>query len=201
MACRAQRSEAAAVDHVAPADELASVLLEFASDGHAARNGPESALLADVFIQLRGVLGIDFAQYKLPTVVRRIRRRVALRQLPTLEAYVERLRSDEQELAALGHDLLIGVTRFFRDPSVWEFLESQVIPKLAAESTSESGLRAWVAGCATGEEAYSVAMLLLDATQGKSPPVSVKVFATDVHSRALEQASQAIYDADDSRER
>jgi two-component system, chemotaxis family, CheB/CheR fusion protein len=128
--------------------------------------------------------------------VRRIRRRVALRQLPTLETYVERLRSDEQELAALGHDLLIGVTRFFRDPSVWEFLESQVIPRLASESTAESGLRAWVAGCATGEEAYSIAMLLLDATAGKSPGVSVKVFATDVHSRALEHAGQGIYDAE-----
>jgi two-component system CheB/CheR fusion protein len=187
---------AAAVDHVAPADELASVLLEFASDGHAARSGPESALLADVFIQLRGVLGIDFAQYKLPTVVRRIRRRVALRQLPSLKTYVERLRSDEQELAALGHDLLIGVTRFFRDPSVWEYLESQVIPRLASEATSESSIRAWVAGCATGEEAYSIAMLLLDAVAGKSPPVSVKVFATDVHSRALEHAGQGIYNAE-----
>jgi two-component system, chemotaxis family, CheB/CheR fusion protein len=187
---------AGVVDHVAPADELASVVVEFATDGHAARSGPESALLADVFIQLRGVLGIDFAQYKLPTVVRRIRRRVALRQLPGLEAYVERLRSDEQELAALGHDLLIGVTQFFRDPAVWEYLESQVIPQLAAESTSESALRAWVAGCATGEEAYSLAMLLLDAVAGKSPPIAVKVFATDVHSRALEHGSQGIYEAE-----
>lgn len=181
---------------VAPPDELASVLLEFVSDGPGTRSGPDSALLADVFIQLRGVLGIDFAQYKLPTVVRRLRRRVALRQLPTLEAYVERLRSDEQELAALGHDLLIGVTRFFRDPAVWASLESQVIPRLAEESTAESGLRAWVAGCATGEEAYSVAMLLLDATAGKSPAISVKVFATDVHSHALERAGQGIYDAE-----
>jgi two-component system CheB/CheR fusion protein len=187
---------AGVVDHVAPADELASVLVEFASDGHASRSGPESALLADVFIQLRGVLGIDFAQYKLPTVVRRIRRRVALRQLPGLEAYVERLRADEQELAALGHDLLIGVTQFFRDPAVWEFLESQVVPQLATESTSESALRAWVAGCATGEEAYSVAMLLLDAVAGKTPAVAVKVFATDVHNRALEHAGQGIYTAE-----
>jgi two-component system CheB/CheR fusion protein len=187
---------AGVVAHVAPAEELASILLEFVSDGPGAHTGPESALLADVFIQLRGVLGIDFAQYKLLTVVRRMRRRVALRQLPHLEAYVERLRSDEQELAALGHDLLIGVTRFFRDPAVWESLELQVIARLAAESTSESGLRAWVAGCATGEAAYSVAMLLLDAVAGKSPAVSVKVFATDVHSHALERAGQGIYDAE-----
>jgi two-component system CheB/CheR fusion protein len=99
--------------HVAPAEELASILLEFVSDGPGADTGPESALLADVFIQLRGVLGIDFAHYKLPTVVRRMRRRVALRQLPHLEAYVERLRSDEQELAALGHDLLVSLAHEF----------------------------------------------------------------------------------------
>jgi two-component system CheB/CheR fusion protein len=187
---------AGVADHVAPADELASVLIEFASDGGAGRGGPESALLAEVFIQLRGVLGIDFAQYKLPTVTRRTRRRAALRQLPSLEAYVEVLRSDERELAALGHDLLIGVTRFFRDPAVWESLDNRVIPRLAEESTAESGLRAWVAGCATGEEAYSVAMLLLDATAGKSPAIAVKVFATDVHSHALERAGQGIYDAE-----
>jgi two-component system CheB/CheR fusion protein len=185
---------AGVVDHVAPADELASVLLESVSEGP--RSGPESALLADVFIQLRGILGIDFAQYKLPTVVRRIRRRATLRQLPNLEAYTELLRSDERELAALGHDLLIGVTRFFRDPAIWESLESRVIPRLAEESTAESGLRAWVAGCATGEEAYSIAMLLLDATAGKNPPIPVKVFATDVHSQALERAGQGIYDAE-----
>lgn len=185
---------AGVADHVAPAEELASVLLEFVSDGP--RTGPESALLADAFIQLRGILGIDFAQYKLPTVVRRIRRRAALRQLPSLEAYTELLRSDERELAALGHDLLIGVTRFFRDPAVWESLESRVIPRLAEESTAESGLRAWVAGCATGEEAYSVAMILLDATAGKTPPIPVKVFATDVHNHALERAGQGIYDAE-----
>jgi two-component system, chemotaxis family, CheB/CheR fusion protein len=185
---------AGVVDHVAPADELASVLLESLSEGP--RSGPESALLADVFIQLRGILGIDFAQYKLPTVVRRIRRRATLRQLPHLEAYTELLRSDERELAALGHDLLIGVTRFFRDPAIWESLESRVIPRLAEESTAESGLRAWVAGCATGEEAYSIAMLLLDATAGKNPPIPVKVFATDVHNQALERAGQGIYDAE-----
>jgi len=187
---------AGVADHVAPAEELASILLEFASDGDAVRGGPESALLADVFIQLRGVLGIDFAQYKLPTVVRRIRRRVSLRQLPGLESYVELLRTDERELSALGHDLLIGVTRFFRDPAVWESLEHRVFPRLAEDSTAESGLRAWVAGCATGEEAYSVAMLLLDAVAGRSPPISVKVFATDVHAQALERAGQGIYDAE-----
>lgn len=187
---------AGVADHVAAAEDLAGILLEFVSDGQALRGGPESALLADVFIQLRGVLGIDFAQYKLPTVVRRVRRRVALRQLPGLEAYVELLRADERELSALGHDLLIGVTRFFRDPAVWESLEARVIRQLAEESTSESGLRAWVAGCATGEEAYSVAMLLLDAVSGKSPPISVKVFATDVHAQALERAGQGIYDAE-----
>jgi two-component system CheB/CheR fusion protein len=185
---------AGVADHVAPADELASALLESVSEGP--RTGPESALLADAFIQLRGILGIDFAQYKLPTVVRRIRRRATLRQLPSLEAYTELLRADERELAALGHDLLIGVTRFFRDPAVWESLESRIIPRLAEESTAESGLRAWVAGCATGEEAYSIAMLLLDATAGKNPPIPVKVFATDVHSQALERAGQGIYDAE-----
>ncbi|HET9106832.1 MAG TPA: chemotaxis protein CheB [Steroidobacteraceae bacterium] len=179
-------------DCVAPAEELAGALLEFVSEGP--RSGPESALLADAFIQLRGILGIDFAQYKLPTVVRRIRRRASLRRLPNLEAYTELLRTDERELAALGHDLLIGVTRFFRDPAVWESIESRIIPRLAAESTPESGLRAWVAGCATGEEAYSVAMLLLDATAARSPPIPVKVFATDVHSQALERAGQGIYD-------
>lgn len=147
-----------------------------------------------IFKLLRDEYGIDFSYYKPNTVTRRIERRLSLNQSVDLADYVDRLRSDSAELNSLYRDLLIGVTRFFRDREAFDRLEKEILPDLFAGKHASDELRFWVAGCATGEEAYSLAILIHERLQlvGRSP--SVKIFATDVHTTSLEIASTGIYD-------
>jgi two-component system CheB/CheR fusion protein len=142
---------------------------------------------------LEDEFGIDFNHYKPSTVTRRIERRLALARSQNIDEYLARLQSERAELDALYHDLLIGVTRFFRDPEAFELLEQRILPELMTREPRTAPLRLWVAGCATGEEAYSLAIILQDlmARYGERP---VKIFATDVHRMSLDRAAAAIYD-------
>jgi two-component system, chemotaxis family, CheB/CheR fusion protein len=126
-------------------------------------------------------------------VLRRIQRRMGLRQIADTADYVMLLHTDADELAQLAKDMLIGVSSFFRDAEVFETLRSEMLAPLIAGKKDDSPLRAWVAGCATGEEAYSIAMLLLEerAAAGKTFPVLV--FATDIDEQALETARAGAY--------
>jgi two-component system CheB/CheR fusion protein len=142
---------------------------------------------------LRDQLGIDFSLYKTSTVARRIQRRADLLRVDGIAAYVEQLRADPDELNSLYQDLLIGVTQFFRDPEAFETLEREVIPQLLDRVSPAQELRVWIAGCATGEEAYSLAMLLHEALIARARPVNLKILATDVHPLSLELASTGIY--------
>jgi two-component system CheB/CheR fusion protein len=148
---------------------------------------------------LYGVLetefGLDFNHYKPSTVTRRIERRLGLAQVSSVDDYLTRLRSERDELDALYRDLLIGVTRFFRDPDAFALLEQRILPELLTREPKGTPLRLWVAGCATGEEAYSLAIVLheLTAAYGDRP---IKIFATDVHRGSLEQATLGVYGED-----
>jgi two-component system CheB/CheR fusion protein len=153
----------------------------------------ESSGLAVVHRMLQDEFGIDFTHYKPSTVTRRIERRIALAQSTNIDEYVERLHSDRDELDILYRDLLIGVTSFFRDEKGFELLERQVLPGLLQKTPRDAPIRLWVAGCATGEEAYSFAIALLDLME-KTGHRQVKIFATDVHRGSLERAARAIYD-------
>ena len=138
--------------------------------------------------------GIDFTHYKPSTVTRRIERRLAARPLAATSRSTSGVCSaSANELDVLYRDLLIGVTRFFRDEEAFEVLEEQVLPELLQREPRDAPLRLWVAGCATGEEAYSLAILLHELMQklGERP---VKIFATDVHRGSLEQATRGVYD-------
>jgi two-component system CheB/CheR fusion protein len=148
--------------------------------------------VAAVYQMLQEEFGIDFTHYKPSTVTRRIERRLALARSQDIEEYVRRLRSERNELDVLYRDLLIEVTRFFRDEQAFRVLEEQVLPELLRREPREEPLRLWVAGCATGEEAYSLAILLDDlmSRHGERP---VKIFATDVHRGSLDQATRGIY--------
>jgi two-component system CheB/CheR fusion protein len=146
---------------------------------------------------LRGQYGIDFAHYKPNTVMRRVERRLAMSRLEDVEGYAERLASDRAELNALYFDLLIGVTRFFRDAEAFAYLESEVIPRVVE---GNHDIRVWVAGCATGEEVYSLAILLHEAMVARGRRAMAKIFATDVHPESLEVASAGLYDAEALRE-
>ena len=160
--------------------------------------------LTAIYRVLEDEFGLDFTHYKPSTVTRRIERRLALAHSPDLEEYVQRLKRDRDELDVLYCDLLIGVTRFFRDEEAFALLEQRVLPELLQRTPREVPLRLWVAGCATGEEPYSLAIILQEL-MSRLGERQVKIFATDVHRGSLERAARAIYDeeaiANVSRER
>jgi len=136
--------------------------------------------------------GIDFRQYKPTTVLRRIERRMQVMHCPSLVEYRERLAGSPDEQVLLRRELLIPVTRFFRDSEVYELLAEQVIPDLVSRAGPE-GIRAWVACCATGEEAYSIAMLFAEAFRKAGRTRPVKIFATDVEQQYLDHAAAGLY--------
>lgn len=146
-----------------------------------------------LFDLLRVRYGIDFASYRESTVARRVKRRMSIRQVHAFEQYIDELESDTEELDSLYKDLLIGVTQFFRDQEAFERLEHEIIPDLLERVPVEEQIRLWVAGCATGEEAYSIAFLLHEALTKARRPIDVKIFATDVHPTSLEVASRGVY--------
>ena len=150
-------------------------------------------LYAKIFVMLRGVFGVDFSNYKLTTIKRRVARRMALYQLTELAQYVDFLRAHPLEIEDLYQDILIMVTEFFRDPSTFTSLRSKVLPHILASKPASAPLRAWVPGCASGEEAYSVAIELARylAEHGELRPV--KVFATDINERDIVVARRASY--------
>ncbi len=142
---------------------------------------------------LRSQYGLDFSLYKRTTVHRRILRRMAVCETDSLGDYLDRLRIDSNELTLLYNDLLIGVTSFFRDPEAFDILEERVIPDLLDGVPPSEEIRLWVAGCATGEEAYSLAILLFELLSNADRPVNFKILATDVHRESLELGSMGIY--------
>jgi two-component system CheB/CheR fusion protein len=139
--------------------------------------------------------GHDFSGYKTKTVSRRIKRRMHALQLTDFTVFVARLRTDQNELNALLQDLLISVTNFFRDPAVFEMIGKQIIPRLLSEKGAGDSVRVWVAGCATGEEAYSIAILFLEHLgRGKGTP-KLQIFASDINEHALQVARSGRYPA------
>jgi two-component system CheB/CheR fusion protein len=142
---------------------------------------------------LRNEYGIDFAHYKPNTVTRRVERRIAMASSIDIDDYVEHLRANPDELSALYQDLLIGVTRFFRDRDAFAVLAERVIPALIDSTPADEEIRVWVPGCATGEEAYSLAILLHEQLTARRRPLLFKIFGTDVHSTSLELAAAGRY--------
>jgi two-component system CheB/CheR fusion protein len=154
---------------------------------------------------LRESTGVDFALYRETTVHRRIMRRLALRNIGSLEEYRKQVESDPRELGALHRDLLINVTRFFRDPESFDVLKKVVFPRLVQDRPADTAIRIWVPGCATGEEAYSIAISLQEYFGETTRVYPVQIFASDVSSAAVEKARTGKYpgsiDADVSPKR
>ena len=156
--------EAGVADYVLPPQDMPGVLIE-----HASRAGirPVKTTEAEhgmgaVYRMLEQQFGIDFTHYKPSTITRRIERRLQLARVDDIEQYVAKLGGEHQELDVLYRDLLIGVTRFFRNEEAFDILEKEVLPELLKAGSNETPFRVWVAGCATGEEVYSVAILLME---------------------------------------
>ncbi len=190
------------VDYVLPPAEMAAQLIVYVSHafGKALRPAAPPATRGEntikkIFVLLRAQTGHDFSQYKQNTIVRRIERRMALNQIDALDGYLRYMQQNPQEVDGLFHDLLIGVTNFFRDPEAFKALEVQAIPRLFEGKPPGAPVRVWVPGCSTGEEAYSIAILLQERMQPLKRNFMVQVFATDIDGRAIDQARAGYYPA------
>ena len=145
-----------------------------------------------VVILLRSQTGHDFSLYKKTTIYRRVERRMGLHQIDRIASYVRYLQENPQEVDLLFHELLIGVTSFFRDPEAWEQLKADVLPALLAGRAPIQVLRVWIPACSTGEEAYSLAILFNEMLEELKPieNFNLQIFATDLDRQAIEKARE-----------
>ncbi len=187
------------VDVVVNPEKIPDVLVRYVRDPlwssleEADRQAMDETSLEHIFRLLQHRHRIDFSYYKPTTIGRRIERRIQLNHHGDIEEYVRRLQSDPAEVDQLYRDLLIGVTRFFRDFEAFEKLQQDVLPELLNSVEDNQEFRVWVAACATGEEAYSVAILLHELLQQLNRRLNVKIFATDVHQTSLDIAQGGVY--------
>ncbi|MEI6309717.1 MAG: chemotaxis protein CheB, partial [bacterium] len=191
------------VDYELPPAEMPAQLIAYVAHAFGKPSGMPSIVpapkaenaLKKIFILLRDRTGHDFSHYKPSTVNRRIERRLALHRIETIGSYVKYLQQTPAEVETLFRDLLIGVTSFFRDPEAFQSLEQQVIPKLLAGKPASAVIRVWSPGCSTGEEAYSIAILLAERQEAMKQSYNVQVFATDIDSQAIATARAGLYPA------
>ncbi len=162
------------------------------------REEEQQSALREIFTLLKVRTGHDFANYKRPTVLRRIERRINVRGLASLPEYAAYLKENLDETNALLKDLLISVTNFFRDKEAFLNLERDVLPRILTDKTSKDQIRLWVAGCATGEEAYSIAMLLAEKSEHLTDAPKVQIFATDIDEDAIQTARHGFYTLNDA---
>ncbi len=186
------------VDLILEPSAIAAQLVDIAIRGRVVPAfGDDHELTPDqlqrLFDLLRPVSGVDFRHYKLPTIKRRLFRRMALHRIVDAGAYLRLLEANVNEVRSLYQDLLIHVTRFFRDPDSYDGLAAHVFPALMEDRRPDHPLRIWVSGCATGEEAYSVAISLVEFLQKGPLDVRVQIFATDVSESAIEFARAGTY--------
>ncbi|HVV74264.1 MAG TPA: chemotaxis protein CheB, partial [Verrucomicrobiae bacterium] len=192
---------AGVVDHVLPVQQMPGVILEYIrhvihlqgqTSAEAAQVKTAKAL-SQVFPLLHRATGHDFSHYKQSTLLRRLQRRMQVTYSPSLDAYVQLLQSTPREAQELFKDLLIGVTQFFRDPEAFDTLADKVLPEIFRDKSTDVPVRVWIPGCATGEEAYSLAMLLAEYISSNHLRHRVQIFATDIDDEALEAARKAQY--------
>ena len=187
------------VDHVLQPEQLAEKLLEYATylRGLTEPQDQGTSITPDEFREIYALIrrtsGHDFSRYKSGTVSRRIQRHMQVLHLTNVSAFIDRLRQDAVEVDRLFRDLLISVTHFFRDPEAWQALATQVIPRLVARAVVEGELRVWIPGCATGEEAYSLAILLKEEMLRQNASPNALIFAGDIDDEALAFGRQAKY--------
>jgi len=188
--------ESGLVDKTGTPEELPDLLLSFQKnvekEDRAFDHSDSQTLLRRLFQLLRSQSGHDFTGYKKNTIFRRIRRRMSVNKKSTLQAYVQLLEDQPSELDYLFRELLIGVTSFFRNKDAFDILTDKVFPKIISADSNEP-VRIWVAACATGEEAYSIAILAREFQESKRIRIDMQIFATDVDPKALETARAGRY--------
>ena len=200
------------VDFILPVEKMPETLIQYVQ--HPFLESLDKIKLADppvknqiqkIFALIRNATGHDFSHYKPATIGRRIERRLAVHQIKTLDDYIRYLQTNPVEIDTLFRNLIIGVTSFFRDPQAYNLLAQKVIPGLLSEKKPDTPIRIWVTGCSTGEEPYSLGMILCEAMDKVKKHFDVKIFATDIDETALDTARKGTYPmsigADVSRER
>ncbi|MHB1215227.1 MAG: chemotaxis protein CheB [Thiobacillus sp.] len=185
-------------DYVLPPAQMPEALLKFVQyfvAGPAAQRGLSHVedKLSEILALVRTRSKFDFRAYRKRMLLRRTQRRMGINHLDSLADYLALLRKQPDELAQLCKDLLISVTSFFRDPGMYQVLETQVLPELMDGHDTDAPVRVWVAGCATGEEAYSIAMLLIEHISAVGKACPIQIFATDVDEAALEVGRRGVY--------
>lgn len=193
---------AGCVDFSLPPERIAKELSQITFQSHARLSNREKEYplvpawdedWIRIFKLLRDAWGVDFTFYKKSTISRRIARRVALKKVKTLSEYLKVLQSDRKELDSLYQDLLIQVTSFFRDPDVFRVLRNKILPQILARKPAGDPIRIWVPGCASGEEAYSIAICLLESLEDRAVSTPIQIFASDINEQAVDKARAGVY--------
>jgi two-component system CheB/CheR fusion protein len=190
------------VDFVLPAAAMpeklvgireASARIRLPPEGDEPPTGKELSALRDIITTVRSRTGHDFSNYKQSTILRRVTRRMQMREVADLASYLRYLRDHPSDVAELQQDLLISVTNFFRDAPAFEYLARRVVPEMFRDKGAGDQVRVWVTGCATGEEAYSLAILLAEHAERLEQPPSVQIFATDLDGESIAQARDGVF--------
>ena len=186
-------------DFVLSPDDIVDEILNFSNYPTIVKTQGEENLFSDeesftrIYTIMKKVSGIDFTNYKRTTVLRRIERRMVVTHSKSLAEYVNLLEADTEEVRVLVKEILIGVTNFFRDPSFFEKLKYNVIYPIVEHADEKEPIRVWSAGCSTGEEAYSIAILFHEVLEELNAQRDIKIFATDVDTKAIEQAGKGVF--------
>lgn len=187
------------VDHVIPVEKMPEVIRHYAQEILSQRQKEQvgqGSALQKVFFILRSVTGHDFSSYKHSTIMRRLERRMAVLKVRSIDEYVRCMEKNRGEVMILFKEMLIGVTSFFRDPEAFNVLRSKVLPMLFEKKPQGHNFRIWVPACSTGEEAYSIAILIKDYLRQRSMDHSVQIFATDLDEESIDYSRQGIYSED-----
>lgn len=186
---------AGVADFVLPPAAIASELARIATSAGDLRRSDhaEEGTVAGILQTVQETIGVDFSSYKANTIARRIGRRMALVRADTYQDYLTRLRTDRGEVEALYQDILIRVTSFFRNPEAYDYIRQAVLPELLKHRQRNEPLRIWTMGCSTGEEAYSLAILIAELADQEGRLIPAQVFATDLNSAAMEKARAGLY--------
>jgi two-component system, chemotaxis family, CheB/CheR fusion protein len=192
--------ETGLVDFILPVEKMPETLIHYAKhpfleslDKIKLEEPPIKNQIQKIFALIRSATGHDFSHYKANTIARRIERRLAVHQIKTLSDYILYLQKNRAEIDVLFRNLVIGVTSFFRDPEAYDVLEQKVLPELLSIKEPDMTIRLWVTGCSTGEEAYSLGMILCEAMDKIKKHFNVQIFATDIDTDALDTARKGIY--------
>ena len=151
--------------------------------------------LQKIFVLLHSKTGHDFSSYKPTTICRRIERRMNLQEIEKISIYVRYLQENPEEVAILFKELLIGVTNFFRDKQAFEIIKAKALPQILKDKPKDYALRVWVPGCSTGEEAYSIAIILREYTEQLKQHYDIQIFATDINNESIQTARSGVYPA------